>query len=74
MKKASKPSVRRISKELRQLRMIIETIHNDPIRQRLAQVAEDAIRWVTEATDWDGPVDNVEQFANILDSDMTASR
>ena len=74
MKKARKPSDRRIKQELRQLREMIETSYNDPIRQRLAQVAEDAIRWVTEETDWDGPTNNVENFARILDGDMAASR
>lgn len=69
-----KPSARRIKSELKELRKIIESTECD-ITKRLAQVAEDSIRWVVEDTEgWDGPVRDVENFANLLNNEIVHSR
>lgn len=73
-RRPGKPSERRIKDELRKLRTFIECPGQDSIAKRLAQVAEDAIRWVTEETDWDGPLDDVDKFATIINNAIVHSR
>ena len=73
-RRPGKPSERRIKDELRKLRKFIECPGQDPIAKRLAQVAEASIRWVTEETDWAGPMDDVDKFSTIINNEIVHSR
>ena len=65
----TKPDLRGIRREIGKLREFIEDKDNDAIERRLAQVAEDALRWATEDTDWAGPIADMKGMANIVRHD-----
>lgn len=67
------PDLRGIRREIGKLRDFIEDDSNDPLERRLAQVAEDALRWVTEDTDWAGPIEDVAGMAKIIRHDTACS-
>ena len=69
MSRLRKPSEKTIKAEINNLRKYIESEAGDPLAKRLAQVAEDALRWSIEQTDWAGPMADVEGMANIIRND-----
>lgn len=66
----SKPSEQRIKTEIRNLRKFIESDKSDPLECRLAQIAEDTLRWAIEDTTWAGPRADLEGMAGIIRRDL----
>lgn len=67
------PKKARIQKEIRTLRRMIESDETDLLECRLAQVAEDTLRWATEDTEgWPSPSKDVVGMAKIVRSDISA--
>jgi len=64
-----KPDLRAIRREIVKLRSFIENDENDALEKRLAQVAEDALRWATEDTQWNSPVEELAGMATIVRND-----
>ena len=64
-----KPTKAEIQTAIAELREKIEDSTVDPLEQRLAQVAEDALRWSIEDTDWLGPLEDVARMATIIRND-----
>jgi hypothetical protein len=69
----AKPDLRGIRSEIGKLRKFIENKDNDALEKRLAQVAEDALRWATEDTEWAGPIEDVAGMASIIRNDPECS-
>lgn len=62
-----KPNREQIEQQKEKLRERIEDKGTDELIRRLAQVAEDTLRWATEDTeDWPEPVDDIDLFAKII--------
>lgn len=60
-----RPTINDVRKEIEALRAFIDDADNDPLERRIAQVAEDALRWATEATDWRPPSQDLK-MADII--------
>ena len=60
-----KPSEKTIKTEINKLRKFIDA-NGDQLETRLAQVAEEVLRWSIEETDWIGPMASVKVMAGII--------
>ncbi len=61
-----KPSIKRINKEIKELRRLIDTT-NDVVVARIAYAVETALIWATiDTKDWDTPVKDAIEEAEIL--------
>lgn len=65
----SRPSNNAIRLQVAELRACIEDPNTDGLERRLAQVAEDALRWATEETDWAPPREQLAGMASIVRQD-----
>lgn len=65
-----KPTHQRIQQEIRRLRKIVETTH-DEAEKRLAYTVETALTWATtETVGWDPPARSIPQDARMLRDDL----
>lgn len=73
------PSPRAVRDALHELRRFIDEKRDardeeQKIAARMAYVAETAIRWVTESTDWSGPLAEARANARILVRELAERR